>query len=84
MVGTSTSASRIASTISASRHRLVVEVEARVEQFAHARLDELGEPARDDDERFLFRHEPDPSPLCPEPERRRPDFNHVRAQYQMP
>ena len=60
MVGTSTSASRIASAISLSRHRLVVEVEPRVEQLAHAGLDEFGQLAGDDDEGLLLGHEPFP------------------------
>ena len=34
-------------------HRLVVEVEPRVEQLAHARLDAVGQLARDDDQRLL-------------------------------
>ena len=34
-------------------HGLVVDIEARVEQLAHARFDRLGQLARDDDERFL-------------------------------
>ena len=38
-------------------HRLVVEIEARVEQFAHAGLDAVGQLAGDDDQRLLgFRH----------------------------
>ena len=37
-------------------HRRVFDVQARVEQFAHARLDEVGQPARHDDEGFLFGH----------------------------
>ena len=36
-------------------HRLVVEIEPRVEQFAHARFDALGQLAGDDDERLLAR-----------------------------
>src|SRR5690606_25662624 len=36
-------------------HRLVVDVEARVEQFAHPRLDDIWKLARDDDYR-LFRN----------------------------
>jgi hypothetical protein len=37
-------------------HRLVVDVQARVEQFAHPRLDEIGQPARHDDEGFFLGH----------------------------
>ena len=36
------------------RHRPVVDVELSVEQFAHARLDRVGQPARDDDQRLLL------------------------------
>ena len=32
------------------RHRLVVHVEARIEQLPHARLDDIGQLARDDDQ----------------------------------
>ena len=40
-----------------ARHRLVVDVQARVEQLAHARLDRVRQFARDDDERlFLAGH----------------------------
>ena len=40
-------------------HRLVVEVEPRVEQFAHARFDRVRQLARDDDQRLLaFCHFP--------------------------
>ena len=35
------------------RHRLVVDVQPRVEQLAHARLDGVRQLARDDDEGFL-------------------------------
>ena len=35
-------------------HRLVVEVEPGVEQFAHARLDAVGQLARDDDQRLSW------------------------------
>ena len=39
------------------RHRRIVEIEPRVEQFAHAGLDRVRQLARDDDERlFLNRH----------------------------
>ena len=38
-------------------HRLVVEVQARVEQFAHAGFDEVGQPASDDHEGFLLGHQ---------------------------
>ena len=56
-VGTSTSALFTASASSAWRHRLVVEIEARVEQLPHARLDAVGQLAGDDDQRLLgFRH----------------------------
>ena len=34
-------------------HRLVVEIEPRVEQLAHARFDAVGQLARDDDQRLL-------------------------------
>ena len=34
-------------------HRLVVEVEPRVEQLAHAGFDAVGQLARDDDQRFF-------------------------------
>ena len=37
-------------------HRLVVGVEARVEQFAHPRLDHVGQFARHDDEGFALAH----------------------------
>ena len=37
-------------------HRLVVDIEARVEQFAHPRFDKIGQPARHDDEGFLLGH----------------------------
>ena len=52
-VGTSTSAVLTASSELGRRHRLVVDVEAGVEQLAHARLDHVGQLARDDDERLL-------------------------------
>ena len=37
-------------------HRLVFDIQPRVEQFAHPRLDELGQPPRDDDEGFSLCH----------------------------
>ena len=47
------------------RHRLVLEIEAGVEQFAHAGFDEFGEPPRDDDDGFLLGHDRRPfSPVC--------------------
>ncbi len=47
------------------RHRLVLEVEAGVEQFAHSRFDEFGEPPRDDHNGFLLGHERRPfRPVC--------------------
>ncbi len=52
-VGTSTSAVFTASTSSRLGHRLVVDVEPGVEQFAHPRLDDVGQLARDDDQRLL-------------------------------
>ncbi len=56
-VGTSTSALFTVSASSRLGHRLVVEVEARVEQFPHAGLDAVGQLAGDDDQRlFGFRH----------------------------
>ena len=40
-----------------ARHRLVIDVQAGVEQLAHARFDRVGQFARDDDERlFLAGH----------------------------
>ena len=36
------------------RRRLVLEIEARVEQFAQARLDHVGQAAGDDDDRSLL------------------------------
>ena len=36
-------------------HRLVLHVESRIEELSHASLDDVGELARDDDERFLGR-----------------------------
>ena len=38
------------------RRGLVAYIEARVEQFAHARFDRLGEPARDHYERLFLPH----------------------------
>jgi len=39
------------------RHGAVVDVQPRIEQLAHARLDRVGQLARDDDERlFSARH----------------------------
>ena len=55
-VGTSTSAAGERRGEFAARHRLVVDVEPGVEQFAHARLDDVGQFARDDHERFLPGH----------------------------
>ncbi len=47
------------------RHRLVVEIEPGVEQFAHAGFDEFREPPRDDHNGFLLGHErPPPRPAC--------------------
>ena len=37
-------------------HRLVVDVEPRIEQLAHAGFDQIGQPARHDDEGLLFCH----------------------------
>ena len=65
-------------------HRLVVEVEPRVEQLAHARLDEVGQLAGDDDEGLLLRHQALSSPRGRAADGGSPDFNHVRAQYQTP
>ncbi len=48
-------------------HRLVVEIEPGVEQFAHPRLDQIGELAGDDDEGLLLRHEARSSPPFPPP-----------------
>jgi len=48
-------------------HRLVVEIEARVEQFAHPRLDQVGQLASDDDEGLLLRHQARTSPPFPLP-----------------
>ena len=53
-VGTSTSAVATASASSSARERLVLEVEARVEQLAHAGLDHVGQAAGDDDDRVFF------------------------------
>ena len=53
-VGTSTSAVLMASASWAWRHRLVVEVEAGVEQLAHAGFDAVGQLARDDDQRVSW------------------------------
>ena len=39
-----------------ARHRRVVDVQARVEQFAHARFDDVGQLAGDDDEGFFCGH----------------------------
>jgi hypothetical protein len=36
------------------RHRRIVEIEACIEQFAHAGLDRIRQLARDDNERFLL------------------------------
>ena len=47
-VGTSTSAVFIASASCGLAHRLVVEIEAGVEQLAHAGFDAVGQLARDD------------------------------------
>ena len=56
-VGTSTSAIFTASASSRLAHRLVVEIEPRVEQLAHARFDAVRQLARDDDQRlFAFGH----------------------------
>ena len=52
-VGTSTSAVFDGLDELRLRHRLVVDVEAGVEQLAHARLDDVGQLARDDDEGLL-------------------------------
>ena len=54
MVGTSTSASLHGGNQFRLRHRPVLDVQPGVEQFAHARLDRIGQLARDDDERLLF------------------------------
>ena len=55
-VGTSTSAVCTACGQLLARHRRVVDVQARVEQFAHARFDDVGQLAGDDDEGFLCGH----------------------------
>ena len=56
MVGTSTSAVAIASASCGRGHRRVVQVQPRVEQFAHARFHRFRQLAGDDDERFLGGH----------------------------
>ena len=50
----------------APRHRLVVDVEPGVEQFAHARFDDVGQFARDDHERFLPGHPLSCPPATPQ------------------
>jgi hypothetical protein len=46
-------------------HRLVVEVETSVEQFAHPRLDQIGELTGDDNQGLLLRHQALSSPPFP-------------------
>ena len=58
-VGTSTSATFTASVSSRLAHRLVVEIEPRVEQLAHPRFHGVRQLARHDDQRLLaFCHFP--------------------------
>jgi len=46
------------------RHRLVIEIQMGVEKFAHSRLDEFREPARNDDIGFFLRHGRRPRWYC--------------------
>ena len=61
IVGTSTSADFAATHELGLAHRAVVDVEARIEQLAHARLDALGQAPRDHDERLFLRGRHRPS-----------------------